>query len=227
MTTDEIIAQVYNEWGETSSNSIASPAVLTSFANRGQRHICREGNILLTCATLDLVSGQETYTLAPDYLKADACFLRIVNQTELFPMSVNQRNPAEKTGTPTHYYIWGANSSGANVPVVGLSDIPDYSQASGLKLYYRQAPRKMVHSSEGAMVNCELIESWQDALVEYCLMKVYQRLGKDYMSYFALAKAGWDQTVAAAQRYVNPMQLDYPIQRTDTAGYSDQTDYLR
>lgn len=222
MTTDELVAEVFNQWGEDPTNSIVSMAQVTAFANRGQRQICLEGNILLTCAFIDTVADQEEYNVpANDYLKAECAFLGVTKR-RLLPMNVGDRDPNKHTGTPVLYYIWGGQQNGANVYTIGLNPIPRIGVAEDLVLRYRKAPIKMVHSTQGTMVNPEVNESWQDAVIDYALMLIYRRLGKDYYQMYRDMKSQWDGTngwVTKALNFINPLQNDYPISRRDTGLY--------
>lgn len=221
MTTDELVAEVYTEWGESSTNSIVSPAQVTAFANRGARRLCLEGNLLMTCKTTTITVGQETYPLPADYLKLDAACLRNTPKARwLEPMDVADRDPGESQGTPERYWIWGELSSGLNVPVIGLARIPDETIAAGLRMYIRRQHVKMVHSSEGAMVNPEVNEAFQGVIIDYCLMRIYGRLGPDYRTLYVDQRRDWDAGVIAAKQYVNPLTYDYPVARRDTARYS-------
>lgn len=218
MTTDELVAQVYTDWGETSTNSIISQAQITSWLNRGQRDLCLGGQVLLTCAKTSTVAGQESYNVPSDYLKAEAVFLLDgTPATRLYPMNMGMRDPTEMRGSPTRYYIWGENQASYNVYVIGLNPVPSWSGSQNLEIFYRQLPQKMVHSSEGTMVNPEVIQPWQDAMVDYALMCIYRRLGPDFQSLYRDHLASWKNWRMEAAAYVNPMTWDFPISRQDTA----------
>jgi hypothetical protein len=218
ITTDEFISNVYDEWGESSSNAIVTPAMLTAWANKGQRDLCRAGNLLLTCFTTSIADGQETYATSSPFLKIDAAFLRLSNERVLRPMDVADRDPTESQDVPTHYWVWGAASGGYHVYEVGLHPIPNYSEANGLRFYARRAPIKMVHSTEGAMVNSDLMETWLDKVGDYCLMKIYQRLGPSYQYLYQAQRTVWNEAKGEAKNYINPLTFDYPVPKRDTAG---------
>lgn len=218
MTTDELVTEVYNQWGEDPTNSVVGIPQVVSFLNRGQRQLCRAGNVLLTCAFVDTVAGQEEYNVPTNYIKTECVFLG-VTKTRLFPMNVGDRDPNKTQGIPSFYYIWGGTQNGVNVYTIGLNPIPRSGVAQDLVLRYRKSPNKMVHSTQGSMVNPEVIESWQDALIDYALMMIYRRLGKDFTTLFQDHRAAWNGWIVEANNFINPLQNDYPIARRDTGLY--------
>jgi hypothetical protein len=220
MTTDEMVAQVYTDWGEDSTNSIISPAQITSWLNKAQRALALKGQVLLTCATTSTVAGQETYNVPGDYLKAEAVFCGVgTARRRLYPKNVGQRDPYETQGLPTSYWIWGENQSGVNIYVIGLNPIPSTNGSSDLEIFYRQMPAKMIHSTQGAMVNPEVIEAFQDAMIDYALMSIYRRLGPDFRALYNDHHMMWNDWVQKGQQHVNPNSWDIPIARQDTGNY--------
>ena len=222
MTTDQWVSQVYDDWGESSTNSIVSPAQITAWGNRAQRSLCIEGKILLHCAKSTLVDGQETYNIHPQCLKVECAFLTTLSTRpgQLLPDDVANRDPREQKGVPDRYYMWGSNVSGANQYTIGLQRIPDASVAftDALETFFRKAPDTMVHSTQGTPVAPEVIEPWQDAMADFALMMIYRRLG--LRSEYQEHRERWERWITKAQNYINPLQLDYPTVRRDTGYYT-------
>lgn len=218
MTTDELVTQVYDQFGEKQGNSVVSIAQVMTFLNRGQRQLCRAGNVLLTCAFIDTVAGQEEYNVPTDYIKTECVFLGVTLR-RLSPMNVGDRDPNKTQGIPAFYFIWGGTQSGKHVYTIGLNPIPRTPVKGDLVLRYRKSPLKMVHSSQGTMVDPEVLESWQDALSDYALMMIYRRLGKDYQTLYDGHRDAWKEWIVEANNFINPLQNDYPMQRRDTGGY--------
>lgn len=221
MTTNELVSSVYSDWGEDETNSVVSPINITRMLNKAQRHLCGQGMILLTCAKTSTVAAQETYNLPTDYWKAEAVFYYGTGgDRHLFPMNVGDRDPEQRQGAPNRYYIWGSNVSSTNQYVIGLNPVPGVNGTDDLEVFYRQLPRKMVHSTEATMVNPEVNEMWQDAMVDYALMSIYRRLGNDFVGLYRDHRAGWNDWMMKAKEYVNPLQFDIPIPRRDTGLYT-------
>jgi hypothetical protein len=223
VTTDEVVTEVYNQWGEDPTNAIVTIPQVVSFANRGQRQLCRAGNVLLTCAFIDTKAGQEEYNVPIDYIKTECAFLGVTLR-RLFPMNVGDRDPNKSQGIPAYYFIWGGTQNGVHVYTIGLNPIPRVDVTGDLVLRYRKSPLKMVHSDQGTMVNPEVIESWQDAIIDYALMMIYRRLGKDFADLFKDQREAWKGWITEANNFINPLQNDYPMQRRDTGMY-DQPSY--
>lgn len=222
MTTDEMVSAVYTLWGEAAANSAVSPAEIALMLNRGQRRLCLIGQISMTCHTASTVIGQEVYEVPGDHIKVE--FINIVDRIipggpSMIPMNPSDRDPTRTQGLPTHYYSWGGKSAttGLNVMSVGMQPVP--SAIEDYKVYLRQSPVKMVHSSEGAMINSELKESWQDAMVDFALMEIYKRLGPDFYGLYQDQAQKWKNWEIEAKNYTNPMTNDRPIARKDTMGY--------
>lgn len=224
MTTDEWTTEVYNQWGEDQTNSIVSPAQVVSFGNQAQRRLCLEGKILLNCAKGPFVPGQETYNLPGNYLKIDQVFLTADSGAPgwLIEMDMADRDPAEPQGTPDRYWIWGEDVNNVNAYVIGFSKIPDshfpVAPTKCWEAFYRKRPDTMVHSSIGAMVNPEVAQEFQDMMTDYALGMIYRRLGRDFQLAFAQQMELWKSHLTAAKAYINPLTLDYPYPRRDTAG---------
>lgn len=221
MTTDEQVSTIYTLWGEDATNSIISPAQITISLNRASRRLCLIGQLSLTCASADFVIGQELYEVPGDYLKVDSVQIenRLVDPG-LVPMNVNDRDPRGTQGPPTHYYVWGGKSAttGLNVMSFGFQPVP--SAIETYHIWFRQKPVKQVHSTEGAMVNSELNETFQDAQNDFALMEIYRRLGPDYAQLYVDQRATWKQWEMEAKNFVNPLMNDRPIPRRDTMGYA-------
>ena len=223
MTTDEQVSAIYTMWGEDATNSIVSPAQITLFLNRGARRLAMTGQILLTCEQASTVVGQETYQVPGEHLKVE--FIDIINRIipggpGLIPMNANDRDPTARQGAPDHYYIWGGESvsTGLNVMAIGMQPVPNVIET--YDIYLRKAPVKQVHSTEGAMVNSDLKEIWQDACNDFALMSIYQRLGPDYYGLYQGMQAAWKNWEMEAKNFINPLHNDRLIQRRDTAGYA-------
>lgn len=222
MTTDEWVAEVYAEWGEDPANSIVSIPQVTAWGNRAQRQLCVQGNVLLQCAKGPFVAGQETYNLPANYLKIDAAFLtkESLMPNWLRPMDMVDRDPAEPQGTPSRYWIWGEDVNGVNGYVIGFWQVPNVttSPTNFWEVFYRKRPDKMIHSTQGSMINPEVIEEFQDAMTDYALAMIYRRLGQGFQSSFQLQMQMWEKHLNFAKNYINPLTLDYPSPRRDTAG---------
>lgn len=206
--------------GEDSSTaSLVSNAQIVRLLNEGQRKLCWEAPILMTCATASTVASQEQYSLPSDYLKMDTVFIYQTTgnnqKLRLTPITARQRDPVKNTGGSYYYYIWGINVSGVNSYYVGLNPIPDSNGSSDLEIYYHQLPLTMVDGGQGP----EVPTQWQDALISYALWKIYRRAGRDFANMRDEAKAEWTDWLAKARRYVNPLQRDIPTTVDDTAGY--------
>ncbi len=222
MTTDEQVAAVYTLWGEESDNAVIDQAQITLFINRGARRLCLTGQISLTCQQADTVIGQEVYEVPGDHLKVECIFIMgryVPNGPGLIPMNVQDKDPTSRQGAPNFYYIWGGQSAatGLNVMAVGMQPVPNIVET--YDIYLRQSPIKQVHSSEGAMVNSDLKEIWQDACNDFALMEIYKRLGPNYQGLYQTQLARWKEWETEAKNFINPLMNDRPIPRSDTAGY--------
>lgn len=188
------------------------------FLNAAQRALCADGQILLTEETASTVASQETYSVPGDYFKIDAVFLNnmATSQCRLLPMSRQDRDPQNGTGTPRFYYVSGRNVSGSNAYTIGLNPIPDTSGTNDLVIYIRQLPLDMVSGGQAP----EVIQPWQDALVAYATWKCYRRRGREWLSMAQDAHAEWNEWLQKAKRYVNPLMRDLPYQVYDNGGYA-------
>jgi hypothetical protein len=223
MTTDEQVSAIYTMWGEDANNSVVSPAQIMIFINRAARRLCLTGQILLTCETADTVVGQEVYQVPGNHLKVE--FINIIDRIVpggpgLIPMNANDRDPTSREGLPTNYYIWGGESAstGLNVMAVGMQPVPNAIET--YDIYLRKSPTKQVHSTEGAMVNSDLKEIWQDACNDFALMSIYQRLGPDFYGLYQGMAAQWKNWETEAKNFINPLHNDRLIARRDTMGYA-------
>ena len=199
---------------------------IVKWANRAQRNLCLEGNILLQCAKGPFVAGQETYNLPTNYLKADAVFL--TNDSgfprQLRPIDMSDRDPREPQGCPEWYYIWGEDvgTPPSNQYIIGFQNIPDsrfpVSPVKCWEVFYRKRPRTMVHSTLGTMVDPEVIPEFQDAMHDYVIGMAYRRRG-DWAA-FGTQMTLWKAHLATAKAFINPLTFDYPTPRRDTAGYT-------
>src|SRR3990167_4835153 len=129
---------------------MVSDVQILQFLNEGQRKICWDGNLMLTCASASTVASQEVSSVPTDYLAIHAVFLYRSTgaQRKLVPMSLNERDPSKSTGDPSFYYIAGRNVSGANANTFGLNPIPSASGTSDLEVYYTQSPLAMVSGGQ-------------------------------------------------------------------------------
>jgi len=132
---------------------------------------------------------------------------------KLTPIRVNQRDARERSGTPTFYYIHGANVSGSNAQTININPVPD--AAYTLKIHYRQLPLTMVNGGQGP----EIPVQWHDALVSYALWKTYRRWGREWTNMRDEAHAEWEEWLKRARRYSTPHQVDVPTRVEDTAGF--------
>ncbi len=225
MTTDEWVSEVYSEWGEDPTNSIVSIAQVTAWGNRAQRQLCIVGNVLLACAKGPFVAGQETYNLPGSYLKIDAGFLTKDSGAPdwLRPMDVADRDPSQPAGMPKRYWIHGEDVNNVNQYVIGFWPVPNVTTTGPpavnyWDLFYRKRPDTMVHSTQGSMVNPEVLPEFQDAMTDYALGMIYRRLGQSFQGAFQIQMNEWEKHLAFAKQYINPITLDYPSPRRDTAG---------
>ena len=224
MTSDGLVTEVRVRWGETdSANSVISNVDILAYLNEAQLTLATVGNVMCTCAKVDLVANQEEYSLPTDYLKAETVFY-IGTQgypTKLIPISVIDRDPNKTAGVPTRYYIWGSNVAGANQYVIGFCyGVTSASETQAIDLFYRQKPAIMVLASPGPAINPEVDTPWQYAMIEMALMRIYQRMGPSYINQLNMATAKWNEWLERAKQYMNPMQFDVPLQRRDTGGYT-------
>lgn len=170
------------------------------------------------------MDGQETYNIHPQCLKVECVFLTpaSLRPGQLQPDDVANRDAREMKGVPDRYYMWGSNVSGTNQYTIGLQRIPDATVAftDALETFFRKAPDKMIHSTQGTPVAPEVIEPWQDAMADFALMMIYRKLGKTGFSMYQDHRARWEVWITKAQNYINPLQYDYPTIRRDTASYT-------
>lgn len=222
MTTDQMITALRGRWGETDATSSSIPdLMLVDFFNQCQMELCLEGGILFTCDDFQTVVGQEEYNLATDYLKVQSVFLEgaTVTPTPLYPCSVNERDPQQRPGPPSRYWLWGGNQSGSNVYTIGLTwNVPD-STAYTIHTFYRQKPNTMVASVPGPMVNPEVDVQWQYAMMDGALARVYERLGPEFAMLARFRREDWQGWKNKAAAYTPDSSSDYPRQRGDTGGY--------
>lgn len=154
-----------------------SDSMLLNFANIGQRKLSVASGCIYTTETTTTVAGQEQYNAPTDFLRIMAVYLYHSSgdkaQRALFPITVSERDPALTQGTPSQFYIHGANLSGDNVPVIGLQDIPDTNNAGcNLEIWLRQLPKDMVIAGQGPEIQIQ----WQDEVVHFMASRAFTRL---------------------------------------------------
>lgn len=197
---------------------MASDAQIVALLNEGQTKLCMNSYLLMTCATASTVASQESYSVPSDFIKIEAVF--IYNTTSgqkqrLRPIDLMKRDATKSTGSPQYYYIWGLNVSSVNSFTVNLNPIPSTSGTSDLEIYFRQSPLTMVSGGQAP----EVPGHFQYALVAYALWKIWLRDQSPIGTNLAMIyKNEWDQWVADAQSFINPLTLDMPQQIDDAMG---------
>lgn len=161
------------------------------------------------------MAHQEEYSLPSDYGRLEAVFYYGSQSIILTPISVSQRNPRRTEGTPSCFYVWGLNVSGANTYAIGLNDIPSTSGTDDIEIFYRQLPLTMVTGGQAP----EIPIQWQDALPAYAAWKTMQRRGREWAGMAREYQMEWQDWVNKAKKYVNPLQTGFPYRTNDTAGY--------
>jgi hypothetical protein len=197
---------------------MVTDAQILRFLNEGQRKLCLEGGILVSCWTTSTVASQEEYSIPADFTRVRSVFLYQTNgsQIKLTPIRMEQRDPSQSLGTPVFYYVWGLNVSSANQPTICLNPIPSTSGTSDLRIFGHQVPLDMVSGGQAP----EVMWQWQDALSTYGVWRCLQRRGLKYESMARDAQAEWEDWVNQARRFHNPMGLDQPTTMVDTGGYT-------
>jgi hypothetical protein len=197
-----------------------SDSMIMNWLNIGQRSLATAGGILYTSETAVTVAGQEQYSVPGDYLRVMAIYLYHTTgdkaQKALIPMTVIERDPTLAQGTPDFFYIHGANVSGDNSMVIGLSPIPDTNNAGcNLEIWIRQLPKDMVSGGQGP----EAMLQWQDALIHFAAARAFTRLSTADPGKAALADremAIWETWMKRARKFQSPMALGIPHQRLIT-----------
>lgn len=218
-TTATLISWVRDAIGVDTAGYVSDTQIL-NWLNIAQRQLCVQGGIQYTSETATTVAGQEQYSVPGDYSKIMAVYLYHTTgdkaQKALFPMSVAERDPRLGQGTPDSFYIHGANVSGDNSFVIGLSPIPDANNAgSNLEIWIRQIPKDMTTSGQ----NPESMLQWQDCLIHFAAARAFTRLSTADPGKAALADremAIWETWLKRARKFQSPMALGIPTRRLIT-----------
>lgn len=200
---------------------MVSDAAILRFLNEGQRKLCFEGGILVSCWTTSTVASQEEYSVPSDFVRIRSVFINNTttgHKVKLTPIRMEQRDPMQNMGNPLFYYVWGLNVSSNNQPTICLNPIPSSSGTSDLHIYGHQIPAAMVNGGQAP----EVMFHWQDALSTYGLWRCYQRRGLKWEGLARDTQAEWEDWVNQARRFHNPMGLDAPTSIADNADYVTQ-----
>ncbi len=209
-TTANLITWVRDAIGVDTSGYVSDTMIL-NWLNIAQRMLCTQGGILYTSETTQTVDGQEQYNVPGDYLKVMAVYLKHATgdraERALLPITIHERDPSEKTGTPDSFYVHGANLSGDNSFVIGLKPIPDANNAgSNMEIWIRQLAKDTVSGAQGP----EAMLQWQDALVHFAAGRAFTRLSTMDPGKTALADremAMWESWLKRAKKFQSPLDL--------------------
>ena len=223
-STATLITWVRDAIGVDTSGFVSDTQIL-NWLNIAQRMLCTAGGIQYTTETATTVSGQEEYSLPGDFLRCMAVYIFHATgdkaQKALYPISIVERDPTLGQGTPKAFFVHGANVSGDNNMVLGLSPIPDANNAgANLEIWIRQLPKDMVSGGQGP----ESMLQWQDALVHFACGRAFTRLASMDPGKIAMADremAQFEKWMAQARRFQSPMTLGIPQTRliTYSPGY--------
>src|SRR5688572_19050128 len=138
-----MITAVRDAFGEDSTTATqASTAQILAFLNRCQVELCADSNILVSAWTTSTVSGQQLYTVPPEYTSVEEIHFYDTTRGQrwLDKCGIGDLDPTLPPGPPNRFSVWGANSSGDNSPTFWLDPIPNFSGSSDLTCYGRQLP---------------------------------------------------------------------------------------
>lgn len=191
---------------------------MVRWLNIAQRNLCAEADIMLSSWTASTVASQEEYSVPSDFLHVSGVY--IYNTTtgvkqKLKPVSITQRDPAQNTGNPIFYTVWGRNVSGANAYTLLLNPIPSTSGTNDLIMYGRQQPLTMVSGGQAP----EIMTPWQDYLIAYAAWCVYIRRGPNWAQMADRMWQNWERGLMKAKEWKNPLMDDWPTAIEDVMGY--------
>jgi hypothetical protein len=220
VTTAEMMTAVRDAFGEDSTTATQiSPTQILAFLNRAQVELCADSNILVSAWTTSTVSGQQRYSVPPEYTSVEEIMFWDTShgQKWLDKVSIGDIDPTLLAGAPDRFAVWGANVSGDNSPTFWLDPIPNFSGSSDLTCYGRQLPKTMVSGGQAPEVRLR----WQYACVNGAVAYTYQRLSAGDPTLLPLldrAMAIWKADKAEAEETVY-MDVKSPGRVRDVMGY--------
>jgi hypothetical protein len=222
MTTAEMITLCRTRMGEDSTTSTAvSDAQILSLLNERMAELCADTNVLVSGWYASTVSGQQQYSVPPEYTSVEA--IQIYRTTGdnkkqwLAKVPIIDTNPARGTGSPDRFALWGLNVSGDNSPAFWLDPIPDANGTNDLYCYGRQLAKTMVSGGQGP----EVRSRWQYLVVDGALELIYLRFAENSPATIALADRMhrlWEAGQAKAMEYIT-LDLYSPAYARDTMRY--------
>ena len=220
MTTAEMLTACRDLYGEDSTTATqASTTQLLAFLNRAQVELCADSNILVSAWVTSTVSGQQLYTVPPEYTSVEEIHFYDTThgQKWLDKVQIGDLDPTLLAGAPERFAVWGANSSGDNSPTFWLDPIPNFSGSSDLTCYGRQLPKTMVSGGQGPEVRLR----WQYACINGAVAYTYQRLAAGDQTLLPLldrSMAIWKADKKEAEETVY-VDLKSPQRIRDVMGY--------
>lgn len=225
-TTANLITWVRDAVGVDTAGFITDSQIL-NWLNIAQRMLCTQGGILYTVETTTTVHDQDMYSVPGDYLKVMAVYLFHATgdraQKALFPISIVEKDPDRRTGTPDSFYVHGLNVSGDNKFALGLQPIPDTNNdGCTLEIWIRQLAKDMVSGGQGP----EAMLQWQDALVHFACGRAFTRLSTMDPGKTSLADREmglWEGWLKRAKKFQTALDMGVPHTRLIT--YSPGHDF--
>lgn len=181
MNLTELIADVRDRLDEAGDGAdlMWKDTEITRYLNQACRKLATELENLEATETQDVIAGQASYPLPPDFLRLARVtwnavplrptdFIRLrENESQAYPTTA-------QTGTPEYYWMWGGD--------IYLYPAPAASLPGGLAIWYYRTPSPLVDGDDVP----DHPERLHDALPLYALYLGYQKDGESNNSQIAL-----------------------------------------
>ena len=227
-TTAVLIDDVCNRVGTDPANPAHfTRAMVATWLSQAQRTLCSDGPILKTCFQGTSQANVEICSLpTPDFFKITRIDLRRPGLNKrIQPMAHIVERPADRSTTPSDvpntYAIWAGNdASGNNAKgIIWDKNFGTTGIAPDLFIYLRQMPKTMVDGGQAP----EVLETWQDAMLDYGEMRARLRMAAmdDGQRQLAtIARDAWELGRQRARDASEPENEDEPVTVRDAGLYT-------
>lgn len=174
METIEVIQTVQRQFGDETGAQI-TPADIIRWINEGQFQIARRTGDLLGTQTINVVVGDNKYSLSNDFFKVttaelDGKRLQLLSEAQLNTLYPDINSTSAQQGVSKFFSIINAGISGSEIT---LAPIP--GNIGSLLINYKSRP-PLINSTDDVL---SIPEEYHTTLVTYCLKKAKQLDGDD------------------------------------------------
>lgn len=169
MVVSDVVTRVSRVFGDDAQVQV-NQADIIRWINDCQRDLALANSLFRVTATMTSVAGQSQYSfptnpaiLTLERIKYNGITLEPITIQEADEFLANNDDPASyPSGTPTHYWQWGANFNLYPAPATAITN--------GIKLYYTRQPNDISAPSDPLDVPAQ----YHNRVVDYCLMQAYE-----------------------------------------------------